>query len=414
MTGSLNLSSMGRQPQSTKKSSPQYRFPGGPARAKLASGRTSAGPGSYALRSSMGEQVLSVKPSSPAGKFGRSKRAALSSSDIDVGPGQYRTKPSHVERADPSWSFSRSKRPSPAGTRGSGSMAKQGTGFGRQTPSRCRTAPSVSMSGRQNFGAIRNLTAGPGPAAFLLSSTMGRQSLSSMPSSGVAAFSMSRREEMASKGKNPGPGQYGTSSTMGVQPISTRASSPLYTCRSREKFMSLYDVTGTSSMPGPNTYAPEKHSLPRSKTQPKYSMGKRYRQKLERSQTPGPGSYRTRGSMGAQEISTKVTEQSYRFSKGRGAKKDGKAVTDSPGPGKYKLRGTLQTQSESRTKTQPAYSFGKAKRPSPTGRRAQDTSLVVLPDSFGRQVLSRTRSSPSATMSGRTAFGNPFGQSLDD
>ena len=128
------------------------------------------GSGEYAIKDSLGKQVLSTKPSSSTLTFGRSKRPPLLLTSSDVGPGEYKANIDSCEkqldsrkRTAPRVKFGTSQRKGPGQSfnpknpnmisPGPGDYQLGGSVSSSTRGTIYRSTPAPTLSGRTKFGS---------------------------------------------------------------------------------------------------------------------------------------------------------------------------------------------------------------------------------------------------------------------
>lgn len=221
-------------------------------------------------------------------------------------------------------------------------------------------------------------TAGPGPGAYVIKTTMAKCMESHIPSPnqfslrGRVKFGDPNEKSMNKTSSNePGPGQY--------------------------------DLTG-KFLNGEN---PRKSGFPKGQFKDKNSQG------------PGPGSYKPLESMGKQVVSTKKTSEFVAF--GKDARKGMASTNDVPGPGQYRPSpAACDHQVTSNKPSCGSIKFGTGYKKSKNNDTKFDFSepspgpgSYTLPGGIATKAKgSPFRDSPAATISGRTSFGSPFGRGV--
>lgn len=291
----------GDQSSSRKRTSPAFGFGSSgrahqakvfmsPEHAKMNYGQVSPGPSAYSLKSAVGTQPNSKKPSYPSWVFGTADRFVYEKRAMTTpGPGAY-----HQQSAFGGQSNSRRQ-----------SMPLFGFGSsGRQHTS--KVFVSEDHAKNNNFGM-----ASPGPNVYNSKTSVGRQDQSkntSAPSWVFGSASRFKYDHVKRAATTPGPGAYTTTSAVGMQSQSSKTSMPLFGFGSSERGhqTKVYLSPEHEKMnfghnsPGPAVYSMggsvERQPLSKNQSMPSWGFGSANRWAYEKrayraAQTPGPGSY---------------------------------------------------------------------------------------------------------------------------
>ena len=418
-------SSIGRQASSLKKSMPSVGFPQGPARENDSIKPGRVGPGSYAMRSSMGRQVLSTNKQVIAAKFMKGKRPEPKATNNDVGPSQYdqekmdtamKLRISTVRRA-PTIKFGTEKARPDYGfasvTKNVGKL-KLVPSIGTQVLSHSRSAPRVLMASRVKLVGDRAEPGriGPGPCYKLPGST-GPQVESMRASQSGIAFGSAPRGELSKDAKDaPGPGAYTNPTSIGTQVSSTRRTQPAPTIAGRELFGSMIQNPYAAKYePGPGHYAVHnaQYRINGHKNAPNITMGTRWWQsKAPNRSGPGPGSYKLPQAAGKQIESKKRSSTGVAFGKAS-QRPNVQENTDGIGPGEYVLPSTIGRQKLSTVRSEPAIGFCKDKQRPDYSK--DGNAYVPGPGQYKYSVQKCPvyKRAPIVSLSSRTKFGSVYG-----
>lgn len=215
MSKLFTRSLMGTQPIAKWKSSPSFGFGSGTrdqrelvfisrAHSKGIFGRNSPGPANYPAFATTGPQVLSTMQTQPRWAFGTCQRFPRSKYSSGPGPAAYSHHPALGRQITSKFT----------------TQPIFGFGTGQQ-----RANWKVFISQEHNLAFYGR--ASPGPLAYGLGSTMGKQALSTMRSTPSLSFGSGDRSGQYTplKSSSPGPAAYGLDASIGKQILSTMRSS---------------------------------------------------------------------------------------------------------------------------------------------------------------------------------------------
>ena len=263
-----------------------------------------------------------------------------------------------------------------------------------------------------------DFTPGPGPGGFGGISSIGRQALSLNRSEVPVSFGRaidvpSRRAEV------PGPGTYEREGALGVQAESQFRSALRYSMRGREAFGS-FDAKAAAALPGPGQYRMRAGTTSvvnlKERTPVTFSFRRGNGMRPLTASTAagcGPGSYRAPRSLGKQALSQRRAETVHAFKRGPRFVRAARAGEDA-GAEHFAKKEALGPQVTSQWRNEPAWGMGSQGRFKVRGEALRGGSpgpgRYSTPTALGKQQQSKTKNSSAAFMSGRTAFGNPFGK----
>jgi len=236
--------SVGYQPQSTRRTSPRPVFEKAPRSKSLKKAARHAvpGPGAYKARGFVGKQHESTKITAPVFSLkGREVFGSTVTSEAASfpGPGTYKTddiKKQHSKHTTgPTYSFTeatgdgktRNATPGPGAYKARVSMGTQLLSKDENGCAYSFDRADVNLDEAGENGA---------ELAYVKVSALGKQPQSTRTTLPAWRFGTSHRTEMARKGKGPGPGSYSARGAMGKQLRSNRKSAPACSMSGREKF----------------------------------------------------------------------------------------------------------------------------------------------------------------------------------
>lgn len=249
----------------------------------------SPGPAVYDSKTAMGRQISSTKKSAGQVSFGSARR------DIKYGANKTPAADKYTQLGS----------------------------FGKQPTDKQRTAPAFGFGTdlQRPKPVPLGQRSSPGPGAYSMVSSVGRQVISSKPSSKIAKFGSSSRDDLYMKSETPAPNANSLPSAMGKQPLSTRRSPA--TCG-----------FGTSIQ------------------RPMASGADKLRD-------PGPGKYQSQSSMGRQPISRGTGGRSAgNVTFGSSTRDDLYSINKNPGPSTYNSKSSMGTQPLSSSRSNPSVTFG--------------------------------------------------------
>lgn len=239
-----------------------------------------------------------------------------------------------------------------------------------------------------------------------------------IPGSPEYGFGTSTRPPLNPPTSTPGPGAYPIRTTMNNTVDSMIRSPPMFSLRSRQKFgdpTAKAGSTVTALEPGPGHYVPEANTSIGSAS-PCIGFPKA-RPPVEKAElAPGPGSYRPPDSVGKQVLSTKARAPAASLGKGKRPALLQHSTAD-VGPGEYNSAiAACGPQPDSRKRNPATIKFG-TQDPRQARRNQRKLSepepgpgSYVIPGGVATSGVGNPyRSSPAASISGRTKFGSPFG-----
>jgi hypothetical protein len=269
-----------------------------------------------------------------------------------------------------------------------------------------------------------DFTIGPGPGGFRGVSSIGRQALSLRRTEAPIVFGQAR--DLPNRSADvPGPGTYERDGALGPQRESQFRTGVRYTMRSREKFGG-FDHKSAAALPGPGQYRYRQGATSvvnlKERTPVTYTFRRGDGIAAARPATAGstgagcgPGSYRQPGSLGRQALSQRKAETAHAFKRGSRFVRAKRAGEDA-GAEHFAKKEALGRQVTSQWRNEPAWGMGSEGRFAADGRGLAAGApgpgrySEGLPTALGKQLQSKTRNASAAFMSGRTAFGNPFGR----
>ena len=225
-------------------------------------------------------------------------------------------------------------------------------------------------------------------------------------------FGTGNRPPLMNPTCTPGPAAYTIKSTMSKVIESNIKSPHQFSIRSRTKFGDPNEKSmskSNASEPGPGQYDLAGKFIggtnPRKSCFPKGSFANE-----KPSMAPGPGAYGTWGSLGHQILSTKYESPHIGFAKGERGSLVNSGASD-VGPGEYGApRAACEPQIDSRKETcgclkiGTGYKKGSNKKKGSFAEPSPGPGSYVLPPAIGG------KNSRKITLSGRNAFGSPFGK----
>ena len=231
------------------------------------------------------------------------------------------------------------------------------------------------------------------------------------PSSPEIGFGTGSRPPLMFPTCTPGPAAYTIKSTMG-KVVESHIKSPCqFSIRARTKFGDPNEKAlskSNASEPGPGQYDLNGKFIvgrdPRDIVFPKgvYNVAKP-------SLMPGPGAYGTWGSMGHQLLSTKKEAPQIGFAKGERQSLVPPGTTE-VGPGEYGApRAACEPQIDSRKKTCGTLKIGTGYKKGAKTLKADFSEPTPGPGSYALPPAIGGKDSRKASLSGRNAFGSPFG-----
>lgn len=233
----------------------------------------------------------------------------------------------------------------------------------------------------------------PGPMMVPFSS-VNRQVYSKYKNPYVASFDMAERCMLSDETNSPGPGNYNVKKPVGIFVESDRPNSPSYTISGRELFGTFLNDINAAHRPGPGEYRQDPINKPSS---PQYTMQHKPHPMRDASRRPGPGQYKIPSTL---DTHAAIFDQQTRptiFD----------AHANVIGPGEYKTGESIGIQTESVKPTEPIYSIPRA--PRSTFRGMQDPYYKTkIQSALGKQVLSKYKTGPKYSLSGRFAFGSIY------
>ena len=411
-------SAIGKQVESTKASNPIISFTSAPARGiDVDSKSTRTGPGSYAVRSTLGRHPTMKSPGYM--KMGTASTGLTGQdSGNDVGPNTYDSEKMNralrrsmsTSRKAPTIKFGKSRRPDYASDSNTNSvkfLSSKWGGIGN--PSVLSTVPrtqSINCSSRTKLVGDRAPKGLDSPAPTYAPS---------FESGGpTMLFGSAPRGSESKLADGPGPGAFSIKSvTIGKQSQSTFRSSPSATLLGgRDKFGSPLNVVADAESPGPGAYRLKSSTrVNHQESSPSVTIAARWREKKQRSSSRGgPGAYQIPGGLGRQLLSTSKSASAMKFGASNRPVPCGES--GDVGPGEYKVDISADKQHPLSTYKSPKpISFTKA------SQRPQESITSQTPgpnrysvkSRYGHQYCSNRRSSPSPSLSGRTKFGSIFG-----
>lgn len=215
-------------------------------------------------------------------------------------------------------------------------------GFGSSTRAQAEKIYLSSEHAKLASGAKRS----PGPAVYMMRSTVGPQVDGALLSAPQWAFGSSQRfSGDVPKDKVPGPGAYEEKSSLGPQTSALQPSQPIY-------------GMGTSTRDGVDkVYISEKHSS-------SIFTGKN---------SPGPASYSLNAAVGKQGASTKANQPNWVFGSNKRFQDPALAkAAKLPAPDAYNSLSMLGPQVASSKRSAPLPGFG-------TSNRAHQSKLFMSP-----------------------------------
>jgi len=124
---------------------------------------------------------------------------------------------------------------------------------------------------------------------------------------------------------------------------------------------------------------------------------------------PGPGSYKTLESVGAQVLSTKRSAGAASFGLGKRPSSLYRDKQLKAGPGDYKIVDSMGAQAESTRRTAPAATIRSRRAiKHKTSSDRIGPGQYAVKQAMGRQIESKNRTAPAAKLSGRTKFGSMY------
>lgn len=230
-------------------------------------------------------------------------------------------------------------------------------------------------------------------------------------------FGTGARPPLNTPSAGPGPGAYVIKTTMGKLMEANFRSPPQFSLKGREKFGDP-NARATSKVyanePGPGQY--DLMGKFYSGTSPRKSGFPKARQPRDhKALTPGPGSYEPLHSMGKQPISTKPDAFVPVFPKAARPSMVPVGTTDI-GPGQYgAFCASCEEQTDSRKATCPSIKFGTGYKRGATNSKLDLSEPSPGPGSYllpgGVATVAKGtpfRNAPSASISGRNKFGSPW------
>eukprot|EP00947_MAST-08B_sp_MAST-8B-sp1_P001614 g1614.t1 len=416
----VNGAAIGKQVSSEVPSQPSYSFGTAPARVTFKS-QHRVGPDAYKMPSSVGRQVQSTVKTASYTRFGHARQRPGPQNVNPTGPGEYKTG-STIGRQEEStmqsaatWKFGTSTRPEPfqecATMRAR--LAPPQSSMGRQAFAGSRSAPSAGLSGREEFGSTVMNNVGPGPAAYVMPASVGKQSSSQLESSPMVSFGTSTRPQakMRSGAGAPGPGAYPLDTMLGPDmKESTKPSAPAPAMAGREKFGSAVDNKDAAKTPGPGSYAVSGKHGGRFRNPPKHTLGGKWPPMTTKNATPAPDAYKAASGFATQLHSQKRTHPSVKFGRGNRFTLNAAAANEI-GPGEYSQPPSVGRQTISTRASAGTPKFGtEIQRPDMSGHGASKKSpgpgKYSLPSAIQKQASSTKRNAPASSLSGRTKFGS--------
>lgn len=178
---------------------------------------------------------------------------------------------------------------------------------------------------------------------------------------------------------------------------SKNVTEPGYTIPGKYRYGSAFDDDSKKKEPGPSEYRLIDLNTIKKKDS-SYSIIFRHKEPASREVKPAPGEYILPSTLEkkAHIIGTATRQPLYN------------EACCKLGPGEYKVYSSIGKMIESKQETIPVISFTKDsrfKQKKPESVQLHTKPLTCL----GKQVVSKFKTGPSATMSGRTKFGSYFG-----
>lgn len=270
-------------------------------------------------------------------------------------------------------------------------------------------------------------TPGPGPASFSGASSIGRQHLSNRRSESPIVFGRGTDAALGMRHAGaPGPGTYDRTGALGAQRESQFKTGKSYSMRSRVKFGAFVDTKSAAKGPAPGRYEVRAGVTQvvnlKERTPAAFSFSYAKRDGSGKGSgrgqpaAPGPGAYRNRHhAIGRQTLSQRKNIAVHGFRRRRRFDRP-KSAGEGVGAEHFANVESLGRQVSSRWKTSQSHGFAADGR----FRDGSQRELRRVPgpgkyshsrgQALGKQVRSQFKSAPVAHLSGRTAFGNPFGK----
>lgn len=290
-------STFGGQTSSKRRSAPSFGFGSGTRaqqdkvfvsqeHAKLSSNRDSPGP-NYQLRSAVGTQVASRNKSAPLWAFGTAQRFNFNPGKMaPPGPGQYDAHPGVGAQVS------------------SKNSSAPIFGFGSSTREQVNKVFIAEEHNKALYGV-----GSPGPMAYNLTASVGKQVLSRTVDQPTWVFGSSKRfvyDHVKRAAVSPGPGTYTATEGVGPQVVSTKPSTPrfgfgtsnrqhqekVYLTVEHERSSAGRDSPGPGNylmMPGAGSKQPESNI--HSASAWGFGTATRFSKTKDGAGTPGPGSY---------------------------------------------------------------------------------------------------------------------------
>lgn len=171
----------------------------------------------------------------------------------------------------------------------------------------------------------------PGPGAYNLNSGIGRQGLSTRPTSPMSSLHGKIKSSHYQGADKMGPGVCREDSFLSPSSSPNQKWAPRFTMGSK---LARQDEDFALGNPGPGTYDHGQFNVVQHKAA-QYSMGAKLKGGQRGADVQGPGRCRNDSSMGGQKVSTQKSAPSFSF--GGRTKVAGLSVAnpDNPGPGAY-------------------------------------------------------------------------------
>lgn len=207
------------------------------------------GPGQYSAPNAVSRQSDSQKHTYSSWKFGTSTRA--DQAKVFVSPAHAKSVTEFIDS------------PGPAAYDHRG-------GIGTQSDSRKDTTASYGMGTQERFqeSASPNMRGAPGPGAYMLRSSQGKQVVSTKASYPINSFTRADRnkvservyigpkQQMAFWGRNsPGPAVYSPTGSVGAQVSSAKPNVPKFGFGTADRFSYMNISSRAMQSPGPGAYS---------------------------------------------------------------------------------------------------------------------------------------------------------------
>lgn len=236
-------------------------------------------------------------------------------------------------------------------------------------------------------------------------------SASYFPTAPEIGFGTGSRPPLSNPTSTPGPGSYVIKTTMG-KVIESHIKSPCqFSIRTRTKFGDPNEKAlskSNASEPGPGQYPTQGKFLygkdPRNIVFPKTVFNS-----TKQTMSPGPGAYGTWGSMGHQLLSTKKEAPQVGFAKGERGGLVPPGIID-VGPFDYEPpKAACEPQIDSRKKTCGTVKIGTGYKKGMKVLKGDFSDPLPGPGSYKLPPAIGGKDSIRISLSGRNAFGSPFG-----